>query len=258
MGRVSLDDHHPQAVRGILRGWTINEEEDASGTYLRSAFSKFGEMSRGLSIIETVNDTSITPLSIPVSEPSFISSTGPSVTHLHLDNTEAITGEESIESDNDRSLGPKGLPKGWSYDTEADIRASGFLREELKKLRETRPNVSSIGSASTDTPLRVIGRDRRGSPWTTLGLLGRGAQGKVYALRYEDTNDAIFVAMKVISLHKISHSSIVGELRILECLEGADHPFLLGPMAIGGKWAWTSLGGFLHITMVCNVLFPPC
>lgn len=163
-------------------------------------------------------------------------------------------------------------------------RGRDFLWEGMQMLRAKR---SSTGTAnSTDTPdlplqpnpfrvkcdtlkpnvrmynarpdehapshsLHLIGGSRRASPWTALGLLGEGAQGRVYLVKHKKHG---LMAMKIISLGNMRRTAtlprIVDELKVLERLEKVKCPFLLGPKSIRGRWAWTSSKGFLHITTV--------
>ncbi|KAI0089415.1 kinase-like domain-containing protein [Irpex rosettiformis] len=117
--------------------------------------------------------------------------------------------------------------------------------EHVSRKSEVRPDKTQI----PPRPLHLIGSSRKTSPWTALGLLGEGAQGRVYLVKYKRH---ITAAMKIISLADTSRSTtllrIVDELIILDRLEEADCHFVLGPKAIRGNWAWTSSGGFLHIT----------
>ncbi|KAI0701831.1 kinase-like domain-containing protein [Cytidiella melzeri] len=99
------------------------------------------------------------------------------------------------------------------------------------------------------SPVRLIGVSRDVSPWTVLGVVGEGGHGRVYMVKH--TSKVGPLAMKVISLQTRLHPTFYGcmadELKTLERLSEQDLPFVLCPITVESKWAWTSPRGFLHI-----------
>ena len=136
-----------------------------------------------------------------------------------------------------------------------------FQRNPFREKRDILKSNLRIHSAriieeAPPHPLHLIGGSRRASPWAALGLLGEGAQGRVYLVKHRKHG---LIAMKVISLANMRRMAtlarVIDELRVLERLEKVECPFLLGPKSVRGRWAWTSSKGFLHITTVriCSI-----